>query len=403
MATLSPAIRANPAAGFLDRYILPKVALTVIAFASLVGVYLTMSTHGTPPAWALIRWLHLAALGVLAGGLMWWGFFLKRPDDPQEVDLVARFTRAQQNRFRAIAWGAWVVALVAVPHLFRLADPAWATGVYAFWVGNVILLAVTLLTTAWLLTYPPTTHRPFDTLEVRLALGTVVLTLASTAILDARLTFPGQTWPWVLRLLHVVAFGLWAGGAVWNIFVAVPSAQQTLAMPVVIAAAEQLERFRWAVRVILPTLLVTGLAQAVPYVGLDPAALLTPFGLLILTKIVLVVALFVIFITCPMWRACSPIRGMCDLKGLKAPPLLQPAQQIDNRGKACAGFVHIQRALDAMQPSDTLELLSTDRISWWELPAWLEINGHALLQQEKRGRLWWRHYHFLIRKAAAQN
>jgi putative copper resistance protein D len=401
MATLSSAMRANPTSGFLDRYVLPKVALTVIAFASLVGVYLTMSTHGTPPAWALIRWLHLAALGVLAGGLMWWGLFMNRPDDPQEVDSVARFARAQQNRFRAIAWGAWGVALVSASHLFRLADLAQAAGAYALWGANTLLLVVALLTVGWLLANPPTTHRPFDVQGVRLALGMVVLTLASTAVLDARLTFPGQTWPWALRLLHVVAFGLWTGGAVWNIFVAVPGAQQTLAMPVVIAAAEQLERFRWAVRVILPTLLVTGLAQALPYTGLRPAALLTPFGLLILTKIGLVVALFIIFITCPMWRACSAIRGMCDLKELKAPPLPQPGQRIDNRGKACAGFVRIQRALDAMQPSDTLELLSTDRISWWELPAWLEINGHTLLQQEKRGRLWWRHYHFLSRTAAA--
>src|SRR5690606_26904918 len=184
-------------------------------------------------------------------------------------------------------------------------------------------------------------------------------------------------------------------------FVAVPAAQESPTMPVVIAAAEQLERFRWAVRAILPTLLVTGLLQALPYTGLNPATLLTPFGLLILSKIALVLGLFVIFITCPLWRACSPIRGMCDLADLSAPPAFQPTHRLDNRGKACAGFVRGQRILDAMAPEETLELLSTDRISWWELPAWLEMNGHTLVERGQSGRLWWRSYRYLIRRGTA--
>ena len=51
-----------------------------------------------------------------------------------------------------------------------------------------------------------------------------------------------------------------------------------------------------------------------------------------------------------------------------------------------------------MAPGEVLELLSSDPISWWELPAWLEVHGHRLLLRERRG-LWpWRSYRFLIQR-----
>jgi len=51
-----------------------------------------------------------------------------------------------------------------------------------------------------------------------------------------------------------------------------------------------------------------------------------------------------------------------------------------------------------MRPGEVLELLSTDRISWWELPAWLEKHGHTLINREQSGRMWWKSYRFLIQK-----
>lgn len=89
------------------------------------------------------------------------------------------------------------------------------------------------------------------------------------------------------------------------------------------AAGQQLERFRVAVRLILPTLILTGLWQAYRYVGFSLSALTgSTIGLLILAKVALVVALVVIFLTCPMWRACSPIAGMCKMEDLPAAWLL---------------------------------------------------------------------------------
>lgn len=108
--------------------------------------------------------------------------------------------------------------------------------------------------------------RVFKLSLVRLNLVLLALSIVLTALLDARLTFPTQPSAWVLRPFHLLAFGLWIGGAVWSIFIAVPAAQETLTLPVMVSASEHLQRFR---RVILPTLEVTGLMQAIPYTGLN--------------------------------------------------------------------------------------------------------------------------------------
>jgi putative copper resistance protein D len=384
----------------LDRHILPKIALTFISIASLSGVFLTMTSHGASPGVAVLRWVHLTSIGILAGGTMGWGFFIPTPEDRAERDDVARFVLAQRARFRRIGCVALALAVLSSVHLVAMAG--WARGVGAeawLWSSAVILLP-TLLAVAALLARSPGPAEVFSFGGVRAVCGALVLSLAATAALDARLTFPGNGTALGLRPLHLAAFGLWVGGAVWNIFIAVPAAQQTLSLPVVVTGARALERFRWVVRVILPTLVVTGAAQALPYTGFHLSGLTgSLFGRLILFKIALLAGLVVIFITCPLWRACSPIRGMCDPEDLHRPATPEPALRLDNRGKGCAGFVHVRRALDALQPGAVLEVLSTDRFSWWELPAWLEVNGYALLEREKG---WWklrRSYRFLVRQA----
>lgn len=390
--------------GLLDRYMLPRVALVTIGVASLVGTYLTMTIHGAPAVWAIVRWLHLVALGVLVGGTMWWGWFVRRPDLVEETADVARFSVAQQARFRAIALGALIVGVLTLPHLLWFAG--WANNPFdqMLLFANAATLVVALALVGWLVTHPQSEERAYENRFTRVTWGALVLAIVLTAFLDAHLTFPNQPFAWLLRSLHMLAFTSWIGGAVWNIFIAVPGAQATLSIGTVVAAAQQLERFRWTVRFILPTLFITGLLQAYPYIGLNLDALLFSFfGQLILVKIGLVAALIVIFFTCPMWRACSPIKGMCDLDDLNAPKAPAPSQRLDNRGKACAGFVKIQKMLQGMQPGDVLELLSSDRISWWELPAWVEKNGYHLVAKEKNGRWLWQWYRFMIQKNAAES
>lgn len=393
--------------GLLDRHALPKLAMTFIAAASLAGTLLTMATHGAPWELGLVRWLHLASLGWLAGGAMWWGWFVRTEPDAEDPEAVAAFGAAMVRRYRPIMAGAAVLGLATSPHLLlflqRSSHDGVARGLLAV---NVLLLAWSLTIASWPLDHGAGGRPVPGRLRGRLLMAGAALTLVVTAMLDARLTFPQFGSALLLRPLHVVAFGLWMGGAAWNLLVAIPTARQEPTPSVVVAAAHQLERFRWAVRLLLPTLLVTGLLQALPYGGGTLLGLGgSPWGRVILMKMGLVVALVGIFITCPLWRACSPIRGMCDLRELQGSGAVRrPMRTLDNRGRACAGFVHIRRELEALREGELLTVLSTDPIAWWELPAWLELEGHTLVQRDRTGRwrLLWPSYRFVIRKGPAR-
>lgn len=299
----------------LDKYALPKVALTVIAISSLVGTWLTMTTHGAG-AWSSVlpRWLHLVSFGLLAGGYMWKGLFTQPAHRPAQSAYVAAFVRAQFARFRRLAWV--VLGVYFVTGLFDLVRFSEMGVGWPIWLGAALMVAITLVVMHELyLRRPddPFAERP----EARLVLGLLVIDALFQAIFDVTLSQGGAWWPLLVRWLHLTAFGLWIGGAVWNIFITVPAARQTIAIPVVVAAGRQLERFRVVVRMILPALIVTGLIQAYRYVGFSLDALLySSIGHVILIKIGLVLVLIGVFLTCPLWRACSPISGMCKLDEL---------------------------------------------------------------------------------------
>jgi putative copper resistance protein D len=184
------------------------------------------------------------------------------------------------------------------------------------WLETALVVAITL--TVGLDAYGHGKEDPFAERGLAcLILLLLMLDVLVQAAFDVTLSQGRQLWPLFVRWLHLAAFGLWFGGAVWNIFITVPAARSTLSLPVVVAASQQLERFRIAVRIILPTLIITGAIQAYRYVGFNIYTLTaSPIGWLILTKLLLIGVLIVVFLTCPMWRACSPISGMCKLDDL---------------------------------------------------------------------------------------
>ncbi len=317
--TLSPSMLPSTSTQLLDKYVLPKVALTVISLASLVGVWLTMSTHGAGNLPAVTtRWLHLIALGLLAGGYMWKGALAQAPADPERRPAraaeVRAFAAAQFHRFRRVAGVALpVFALTGLIDLVRFSR----LGVgWPVWVEAALLSSIVMLTLHELTVRRP--GAPFaEQPMARLLVALLVLDALFQAAFDVILSQGGAAWPLLVRWAHVAAFGLWFGGAFWNIFIAVPAARQTLTIQVVVAAGRQLERFRVVVRVFLPTLIITGFIQAYRFVGLSPEALFySPIGRVILVKIGLVLTLVAVFLTCPLWRACSPISGMCKLDEL---------------------------------------------------------------------------------------
>lgn len=300
----------------LDRYILPKIALTVITLASFAGTWLTMSTHraGT---WLQVvpRWLHLVTFGLLAGGYLWKALFARPAEQEEQQAAFATFTAGQFHRFRRLARAVLpVFALTALWDAVRFAR--WGAG-WLVW-ADLFLVTLLLLAIGYDAFARAEKEEPFA--ERPLAALILVLLLLSglaQATFDVALAQAGQLPALLVRWLHLSAFGLWLGGAVWNIFIAVSAAREIVSVPVVVAAGRQLERFRIAVRIILPALIITGLIQAYRYIGLNLSAMwASSFGLLILAKLALVIALIGIFLTCPMWRACSPIAGMCKLEDL---------------------------------------------------------------------------------------
>ena len=315
MSVVSSSVPATASTRLLDKYMLPKVALTVITIASLVGVWLTMSTHGAGALGPVaVRWLHLISFATLTGGFLWISFFIRPAEKPAQALYFANFVAESQTRFRRIVQVALpIFLLAALVDLRRFAG--WGVG----WLvrPEAALLVGVGLAAGWF-AYGRRPVDPFSQVRLaRLTLGLLLLGTLVQAAFDVTLAQGGQPLPLVVRWLHLAAFGLWFGAALWNIFIAVPAARSMVSIPVVVASSQQLERFRVVVRVILPTLIITGLIQAYPYVGLSLNALLfSPIGQLILVKILLIVVLVVVFLTCPMWRACSPIAGMCKLDDL---------------------------------------------------------------------------------------
>ncbi|MFB6153630.1 MAG: hypothetical protein ABEJ27_05200 [Halodesulfurarchaeum sp.] len=295
-----------------DKYVLPKVALTIILAASLVGTWLSTNLGGYPgAALTIARWAFLTTMGILTGGLVWKHVFI-RPADLG--DGAAAYCSEMYTRFDRIASGSLVVIGVASPivvwgYLDALRDPV-SVGIYGTLLGTwfAVLVFNTLRDAS--------VDEQFRSLSGLLGLGLALGVVTATAVLEVAIR-GFEPLAGGVRLLHLLAFAVWVGGAVWNIFVAVPTGQNRPTIGVIQAAGEQLERFRWAVRFIIPTLFATGLYQAYDVFGTALWVYVGHrFGLAILMKVGLIGLLVVIFKLCPMWRACSPIDGVCDVEDL---------------------------------------------------------------------------------------
>jgi len=300
---------ADRADELFDRYALPKVALTVILAASLVGTWVTTALNGHGGvALAAAKWAYFVGLGVLTGGLVWKHLFV-RPADLGDgaadycAEMYDRFDRIAAGAALALAAGG-VAVLAGYAETFGASLPVLGYG--ALVAGLFVFVVVTTARGG-------AVERQFRSPDGLAALGLALAAVVATALAEvaARGFDPVAAG---VRVLHLLAFAVWVGGAVWNIFVAVPTGQERPTVPVVRAAGEQLERFRWAVRFIIPTLFLTGLYQAADGLGTTVGAYAgSVVGLAVLAKVGSIGLLVVIFKLCPMWRACSPVEGVCEL------------------------------------------------------------------------------------------
>jgi len=315
----------STASALFDRYLLPKVALVVILAASLLGTWVSLRllARAEPPV-VLAKWGYFVALGVLVGGLCWKHAFVR----PADLDAGAGDFCAEM--YRRFDW----IAIAAVVVLFAGGLVTLSTYVDVLgWSPSVGSFATLLGTSVLLVGATAASGAPIETQFRRpiglLTLGVVLGLLAATAHLEVAIRGVGPVGAGV-RLLHLLAFAVWIGGAVWNIFVAVPTGKRRPTTAVVRAAGEQLERFRWAVRLVFPTIVLTGAYQSVDALGRAPDVYLeTTIGLAVLGKVGAIGVLVGIFLLCPMWRACSPIEGVCEIEELGTG---QEVDETDGRG-----------------------------------------------------------------------
>lgn len=295
-----------------DKYLLPKIALVSILLASLVGTAVSIRLSGQWTAVLIVsKWGYFVTLGVLSGGLLWKHAFVR----PVDLETGAEgYCRTMYDRFDGIALRGLVIlvptASIVLTHYLNVLNDGVLVGA----------LGITIAALTIAIGISADRQLPVDA-QFRNPLGLLTLSAALLAVVFSAVAEVslrgGDPVPTFMRVLHLMAFALWIGGAVWNIFVAVPTGQDRPTVAVIRAAGQQLERFRWTVRAIIPILLLTGLYQSMNVLGTQLTIYIqTSIGLAVLWKLGFIGVLVVIFKTCPMWRACSPIDGVCGLQDL---------------------------------------------------------------------------------------
>lgn len=278
---------------------LPKVAFVLISLASFGGALFTGLGLGVSGGGLVMRWLSLWSMALVGGFLVWRLIYLRTAEAQVDPARTNALNESVLDRADTIArWCAPVVLVGAGGALFVPvldSQPLLRFGLVAVSIALAVALAfgVRRVAPAWV------------------ALAFVVLLLVGWSLTDV-----GPDWRLSIRVLHLSAFTLWLGGALFNIAVAMPAARLHPNVDAVLAGAKQLDRFRWVVRFALPTIIVTGVVMASEYRTLPLDWWLSLPGIMIPLKVLAIVALVVVFITCPLFRHCSPVQGVCNTEDL---------------------------------------------------------------------------------------
>jgi hypothetical protein len=278
---------------------LPKVAFTLITLASLGGATFTGLGMGLSTFEIAVRWLTLWSLALAGGFLAWRLFYLRSAESEVDQSRLAALTRTAFEQADKVARVVGVIVLaggfgaLVVPTLTQDQALRWSMVAGSLALGLLLLNGISDKRTAW----------P--------AVAICTALLLTWAWVDV-----GGGWQVSIRALHLVAFTLWLGGALWNIAVAMPAGRQHANVDAVLAGARQLDRFRWVVRFALPTIIITGIIMASNFSAAPFSFWVTWPGVLIPLKVLAIIALVVVFITCPLFRHCSPVQGVCDINDL---------------------------------------------------------------------------------------
>lgn len=279
---------------------LPKVAFTLISLASLAGAVFTGLGFGLDAPALGLRWFALWSLALAGGFLAWRLIYLRESERDLAADRVLELTTTALQHADRVARVVGILLLtaaigtLAVPYLGHL--PFVRHLIF----GGMLALGILMMVGV-----------------TRRVLAVTMIAIAATLVAAWAVVDAGTDWHGLIRFAHLTAFTLWLGGALWNIAVAMPSGRAHPDVTAVLAGARQLDRFRWVVRFALPTIIVTGLVMAGVYTVLPMEWWLTFPGVLIPLKLLAIVALVVVFITCPLFRQCSPVQGVCNIDDLE--------------------------------------------------------------------------------------
>ena len=232
-----------------DRYMLPKVAFAVITGASIAGAILTGLRHGIGEYHLLaLRWAATYTLALLLGAELWKIFYLRPSVAMRPLPNAVEYGEAMLLLHRR--WQQRLTPLL----LLLMSANLWsytAKGPIATpWIA-VAAMALTLAVIGLILSWqerPDAQHQDYPSWLALAGLGALA---AAVGGLDVALQ--GGDKLWLLapnRALHLWAFSAWLGGALWNIFIAVPAGLTRINMDTVILANFQLERFRVVVRAV---------------------------------------------------------------------------------------------------------------------------------------------------------
>ena len=279
---------------------LPKVAFTLITVASLAGTILAGANLGVHGPALVVRWFGLWTIALAGGFLAWRLIYLRRVETDLDQTVIDAYNdTAFQFADRVSRILAPMVAIGATASLA------------ASYLDNRLAVRFTLVVAALVLAGLLACGVRRRAIATAAAVVVIVL-LGGWAYADAG--SGGYGW---IRLAHLTAFTLWLGGALWNITVAMRAGRAHPTVDAVLAGARQLDRFRWVVRFVFPTIIGTGLAMADVYRALPRSWWLGYPGVLIFVKIGVIVALVAVFIACPLFRHCSPVRGVCNIDDLR--------------------------------------------------------------------------------------
>ncbi len=276
---------------------LPKVAFVTITLASIAGAVFTGRNFGLDFGLQMVRWLILWTMALSLGFSAWRTVYLRPSEKGLDAARIASLEQSSISHARLITRFLAVLATVGT---FAITTVSYLDS------GERVALMSVMGLTAVLL---------WMGVARRWTAGLILVGSITQAVLWGAFDAVG-TAAVTVRALHFVAFGLWLGGALWNLTVAIPSGREHPVIDAVIGLARQLQRFRWVVRFALPTVIITGLIQTDVYRNMPSSWWTSLPGVLIPVKVLLIIALIVIFITCPLYRQCSPVKGVCKVDDL---------------------------------------------------------------------------------------